>query len=162
MKSINIHQRTLTLLIAILLSTVTGNAQNYSTHSFRVEGNLFFIPIGFSAYDYRPIENLSFAVGAGLFALDDSNDIYKFGYMTRVSGLIGKNSKYFEIGGGIMAAESKYPMFIVMNYRYQPNSGWLWGVGARFIYRVPDKDEMQGLTSLFSLVGISFQFGYAF
>lgn len=152
-------------LSLVLITSVSSNAQTpseYSTHSVRVEGTLAFIPSGFVAYDYRPLDYLSVAIGFGSFALEDSVDIYKSGYMMRVSGLIGKNSKYFEIGGGLLYANSKYPLFILVGYRYQPTNGLLWGTGVRFTYVSPDEGETEGLVTLFSLGGLSFQFGYAF
>jgi len=159
MKNIHVHQVAASLLI-VLCCPIGSNAQEYSAHSVRVEGTLALIPTGFLAYDYRPLDYVSVAVGFGSFALDDSIDIYKLGYMTRVSGLIGKNSKYFEIGGGVQYADSKYPWFILVGYRYQPDNGLLWGVGLRFTYIPPDQAE--SLVPLFSAAGLSFQFGYAF
>lgn len=149
-------------LSLVLITSVSGNAQTpseYSTHSVRVEGTLLLIPSGFFAYDYRPLDYLSLAVGFGSVAVDDSADINQSGYMTRVSWLLGKNSKYVELGGGIVVGNSTYPLFILASYRYQPTNGWLWGTGIRFTYPIVGEDE--GSISLLSLVGISFQFGYA-
>lgn len=149
----------------IFFTSVSSNAQTsseYSTHSVRVEGILAFIPTGFVAYDYRPFNYLSLAVGFGSFAVEDSADINKSGYMMRGSWLIGEHSKYVEIGGGVIVGNSKYPLFILVGYRYQPTKGLLWGAGVRFTYVSPDEGETQGLVTLFSLVGLSFQFGYAF
>lgn len=155
--------RNAVLMWMVFFISVSSNAQTsseYSTHSVRVEGTLFLIPTGFLAYDYRPFDYLSVAVGFGSFSLEDSSDINKSGYMMRASWLIGKNSKYFEIGSGVIAGSSKYPLFILVGYRYQPTNGLLWGTGIRFTY-IPT-DQVGSLVPLFSLVGLSFQFGYAF
>ncbi|MBK8910026.1 MAG: hypothetical protein IPM61_01735 [Chlorobi bacterium] len=163
MKTIMMYRKAAMLLLIVCCGSIQSNAQTsleYSAHSVRVEGTVAFIPTGFLAYDYRPVDYLSVAVGFGSFALDDSIDIYKYGYMTRVGGLIGKNSKYFEICGGVMYADSKCPWFILVGYRYQPDKGLLWGTGIRFTY-IPT-DQVGGLVPLLSLAGLSFQFGYAF
>ncbi|MCC7439790.1 MAG: hypothetical protein IT211_14985 [Armatimonadetes bacterium] len=165
MKNAEIYQKIAALLLVVFCGAMNSYAQTsseYSTHSVRVEGTLLFIPTGFLAYDYRPLDYLSLAVGFGSFVLEDSVDINKSGYMTRASWLLGEHSKYFELGGGVIVGGSQYPLFILAGYRYQPPNGWLWGTGLRFTYVPPGKGQTQFLVTLLSLVGISFQFGYAF
>ena len=166
MKLPNIHQQIAVLLFLVFCNSVNSNAQTsseYSAHSVRAEGNILLIPIGFFAYDYRPLDYLSVAVGFGSAVLEDSVDIHTSGYMARASWLMGKNSKYFELGSGVIVADSKFQPFILASYRYQPVNGVLWGLGLRLMYVPPaDTGQTQSLITILSLAGFSFQLGYAF
>jgi len=156
--------RRIALAFIVLCSTMNANAnaQTYSAHAVRLEANVLIIPTGFLAYDYRPLEHLSLAVGAGTVIFEDSSEISKFGYMTRVSGLIGSDFKYFELGSGLAIADSRHAFFILASYRYQPVNGWLWGAGMRFTYTPPTEGQTQYLITILSSIGFNFQFGYAF